>query len=50
LLEGNFGIPSSINLSGDKKKKDKEPVATVPQKVKISPKLPKEETIGIELG
>jgi len=56
LLEGNFGIPSSIKLGGDKKKKDKEPIATVPQKGKIAkdveptPKPTKEETIGIELG
>jgi hypothetical protein len=37
LLEGNFGIPSSVNLGGDKKKKGKEP------------KPPKEETMDIEL-
>jgi len=56
LLEGNFGIPSSINLSGDKKKKGKEPVAATTQERKTAkdgepvPKPPKEETIRIELG
>jgi len=56
LLEGNFGIPSSVKLGGDKKKKDKESIATAPQKGKIAkdgepdPKPIKEETIGIELG
>ncbi|MDR2562130.1 MAG: DUF4252 domain-containing protein [Holophagales bacterium] len=56
LLEGNFGIPSSVNLGGDKKKNSKKSVAVAPQEEKIAkdgepdPKPTKEETIGVELG
>jgi len=61
LLEGNFGIPpsiipSSIGIGDGKKKKDKEPIATTPQKGKIAkdgkpdPKPTKEETIDIDQG
>jgi len=36
LLEGNFGIPSSVKLGGDKKKKDKEPVSATTQEKKTA--------------